>query len=292
MGLKAAIKRVLPPPLDRAQASLRTGANRLGMWRGMLRECEGVTDADQAVLRASFRTGWRTLLSEPGAWREPQLIEDATIQVRDGFRYGIRARTDDLGHVRQTTHRSLLDAALAHLPPGGVAVDGGSNLGIFAANFSRKAGSDGRVLAVEMVPSTADALRRTIALNDLRNVEVAERALSGRSGETLSIHLPDDAHFGQASVRRHRGGTGTRFEATTTTLDRLTDGHDRIDVIKLDLEGAEVQALAGARRTLARTQAVLFEGRRHERPELNAIFQAAGFAIREIDAVNAIAERR
>lgn len=284
------LKAVIPAPLDLAQKRLRTAIHRLGLWAGLWADCSGVSKADQAVLLRSFRAALPGLTREPGKWREPQLIQDATIAVRGGFTFFVRARTDDLGHIRQRTHRRLIDALLPHLPPGGTAIDAGANIGIFTANFARAAGPSGRVIAIEMMPETAHSLRRTIALNQLRNVELVEMALSDQAGQTLTIGMPDDSHFGQASIIRHQRDAGQSVSVGTTTLDAVTAGLQRVNVLKMDLEGAELIALGGASRTLTITDAILYEQSQDD-ARIDMIFKEKGFRIRRVDGLNKIAER-
>lgn len=290
MNFREQVKAILPAPLDLAQKSLRTAVHRLGLWGGLFRDCHGVSAADQAVLIRSFRAGLSGLIAEPGQWREPQLVDHATIAVRDGFRFAIRPRTDDLGHIRQRTHQRLIDPLLRHLPLGGVAIDAGANIGIFTANFARAAGASGRVIAIEMMPETARSLRQTIALNDLGNVELVEMALSNAAGQSITIGMPDESHFGQASIIRNREGAGAAISVTTTTLDAVTAGVDRVHVMKMDLEGAELLALRGGARTLQITDAVLYEVS-DEDAQIDRMFTDNGFQIRRIDGLNKLAER-
>ncbi|WP_066528450.1 FkbM family methyltransferase [Erythrobacter sp. CCH5-A1] len=291
MSLRRQLKSIVPAPLDLAQRSVRSAVHRLGLWRGLLAECRGATPADQAVLMRSLRAGLPGLFTEPGAWREPKLVSDATLVVEEGFTFFILANTDDCGHIRQTTHRPLLDAVAPYLPAGGTAIDAGANIGIFTANFARMAGPEGRVVAVEMMPATARSLRQTIALNGLANVALVENALSDAAGQTIDVAMPDDSHFGQASIIRHNAaGHGVSVSVTTTTLDDITAGMERVHVMKMDLEGAEAVALRGAARTLSITDAILFETARGE-DGIEAVLEANGFRIRPIDGLNKLAFR-
>ena len=290
MNLRQQVIGLLPQPLDLAQKSVRTAIHRLGLWRGLLNECRGVTPQDQAVLMKSFRAALPRLASEPGQWREPQLVEDARIAVKGGFTFFIRARTDDLGHIRQTTHRKLLDSVARYLPEGGIAIDAGSNIGIFTANFARAVGPCGRVIAVEMMPDTAASLKRTIAQNNLDNVELVELALADVAGKELKIGMPDASHFGQASIVRNLDSQTRSICVTTTTLDDITAGFDHCHVIKMDLEGAEAAALKGAARTLQITDAILYEVAPDD-DRLDKVFEDTGFSVRRIDGLNKLAEK-
>jgi len=290
MGLHNQLRDIIPGPLDLAQKAVRTAAHRLGLWHGLLRDCRGVSDIDQSILVKSFLVSLPHLATEPGKWREPQLVNDATIQVKDGFKFFIRARTDDLGHIRQKTHRNLIGSVAKHLHPGDVAIDAGANIGIFAANFSRLVGPSGRVIAIEMMPSTAKSLSLTIAGNDLHNVELVEMALSDEAGKSLKIGMPDERHFGQASIIRNQEVESQSISVKTTTLDDITSGIDRLSVLKMDLEGAELVALKGASRTLQITDAILYEVTSDD-DQLDKILSENGFRIRRIDGLNKLAER-
>ena len=72
----------------------------------------------------------------------------------------------------------------------------------------------------------------------------------------------------------------------STTLDTLTSGIDKIALIKMDLEGAESQALAGAEETLKRTNAIIFESWTGHTCETSRILSDAGFTFDEIDGRN------
>jgi FkbM family methyltransferase len=55
-------------------------------------------------------------------------------------------------------------------------------------------GPTGRVLAIEMMPATADILRQHVATNDCTNVELVEKALSDRAGDTIMAKVPAGKH--------------------------------------------------------------------------------------------------
>jgi FkbM family methyltransferase len=139
-----------------------------------------------------------------------------------------------------------------------------------------------------MMPETAQILRGHVARNELANVEVVERALSDRDGDRITAHVAA-GKFGQASIAGDGAGD-IRVEVETATLAALLAGLERIALIKMDLEGAEVPALRGARPILDRVDAVIFET--HTRnDEASEILRDAGFDIRPIDRRNALASR-
>lgn len=138
---------------------------------------------------------------------------------------------------------------------GDVAIDGGANQGMYATAFANYVGPEGRVIAFEPMPYAAELTEANLALNGLANCTVIAAALSDRPGRA---ELDLTRGVGSASIVTDYGGA-SRLEVPTVTIDdTLAElGVDRIDFIKLDIEGAELKALEGARKTIARSRPVI-----------------------------------
>ena len=143
----------------------------------------------------------------------------------------------------------------------GTVVDVGANVGAWTDSLLAVVPS-ATVLAIEPADEPLAALRSRFG-SDSR-VEIAAVAVSDRSG-SATFNVTDHSH--NASLRTPldmsadygSGWTVTRtVTVPTVTLDALTDGRD-LSLIKIDVQGAEGQVLAGARNTLARAKAVLLE---------------------------------
>lgn len=153
--------------------------------------------------------------------------------------------------ITEGTYEPRLTALLKELiEPGMVVVDGGANVGCFTMLAAKLVGEAGRVYAFEPVPQTFELLRRGVELNGYRNVTATCAALSDRAG-TETLHL-DRTNLGAPSFRAgnvaDRGGA---VEVPTVALDEFLAGREeRIDLLKLDTQGAEGLVLAGARRLL------------------------------------------
>ena len=142
------------------------------------------------------------------------------------------------------------------LGPGDVMVDVGANIGYFTVLAAQLVGPGGRVVAVEASPHLCDIVRRNVAMNGHRGaVTVWNRAAwSGR--QRLQLH--QRVHYGANSSLASTGAenladladTEVMVEVEAAPLDELLDDLTRIDVMKIDVEGAEVQALRGLARTL------------------------------------------
>jgi FkbM family methyltransferase len=141
--------------------------------------------------------------------------------------------------------------------PGDVVVDCGAWIGDVSLYFADRVGPAGRVMALEFEPSNLDLLRTNLALNRHLSdrVAVIERALWDRSGLELSFRAdgPSSALESGADVSASTPTT------TTVTLDDLVESEklDRVDFIKMDVEGAELAALRGAEATLRRWRPAL-----------------------------------
>jgi len=149
------------------------------------------------------------------------------------------------------------------LEPTMVFADAGANQGEFTL-FAAKRLTRGRVLAFEPMTGMRERLLRNIEANGFDNVLVSALGLWSEPGRR-SLFLPE-ARFADGSIHE---GLGTLFptaersheveEIELTTLDAFCEEHgiDRIDALKIDVEGAERAVLAGARRTLERCRPLL-----------------------------------
>ena len=137
------------------------------------------------------------------------------------------------------------------LRDGDTFVDGGAHIGYLTLLGSLSVGSTGAVHAFEPVAATYAALARNVARNRARNVRLNKTALGPREG-TLDLELPIDPQgdavlaWGASAIQ---AGRGPVERVPMTTLDAYAERAKlrSIRVLKLDLEGAELGALDGAR---------------------------------------------
>jgi FkbM family methyltransferase len=138
------------------------------------------------------------------------------------------------------------------LDPGMAVVDGGANVGYFTLLAAKLVGDSGRVYAFEPEPRNFGFLQRSVERNGVENVVLTRGALSDRSGaETLFL---DRSNFGEPSFRESNvSDPAGAVEVRTVTLDEFFAGQSesRVDLIKLDTQGAEGLVLAGAEAVLA-----------------------------------------
>ncbi len=140
-------------------------------------------------------------------------------------------------------------------------VDVGANMGLYTLFAAQTVGPTGRVVAFEPSSREYGMLKQNIALNALKNVRAIPRAISNRDGqvELLVASLKNSGHntmgkFGYAATFPE-GTERVGVEQLDNFLAR--EGYERVDVIKMDAEGAELAALQGAMNTLRRLHPAL-----------------------------------
>jgi FkbM family methyltransferase len=152
--------------------------------------------------------------------------------------------------------RKEQELMLRYVKRGSTAYDLGANHGMHTLLMARLVGSTGHVYAFEPVPENAGRLRENIALNHFSNVDVIEAAVADQPGTESFAHGGDHA-------TGHLAGTGGTpcgdLRVEVISLDDLvfTQNAKPPDFIKIDVEGAESKALAGARQVLETYRPIL-----------------------------------
>jgi FkbM family methyltransferase len=178
-------------------------------------------------------------------------------------------------HVAKYGHYEpdLTDWIVRHLDgrSGGIVVDVGANLGWHTIHAAVRKGVD-RVVAFEPDAFNAWLLDRNLSLNGVENVIVVKSAVGSRCG-VMPLYRYKPSNLGRHSLVRDYG-RGMRLVPVTdvdSALEALGLGEHRVRLMKIDVEGFEPAVIAGAARTLPRTDAVLLE----YSPEL---YRAAGLS--------------
>lgn len=283
----ANFKTLLPGPVRRPLGKLRAVARRLTIWRQVSSRITGADEASRAIVNQAVRRSVFTVWRDLDRWQFPMVDQDCTVISRGAGRFLVRAGTDDLFHVLPGQEPAVETAIRSALRPGGVFVDAGSNIGYYTIIASKIIGPDGRVLACEMMPLTADILRSHIEMNAADNVSVIEGALADIEGATLTASHPH-GKFGQASIAR--GDQGSAVAVRTRTLEAILDQVPQVQIMKMDLEGAELGALRGLGSAISKVEAIVLENR--DDPEVLRYLADHGFDVSRIDGNNVLARQR
>lgn len=184
------------------------------------------------LLRGAYRTALR--LASGGRGVRATLPRGETVRLLPEYRF-------------VTWNTAEYEAFRAAARPGAIALDVGANAGAYALLLGQWVRPGGRVYAFEPAPETFAGLRRHVRLNGLQDTVVLVRAAAaGVTGHgTLSVDGVSGAN------RLADGADGATVE--TITVDDFCE-RERIapSFIKIDVEGAELQVLRGARETIRR----------------------------------------
>jgi FkbM family methyltransferase len=161
-------------------------------------------------------------------------------------------------YVTEPAIRKVIET---NLKQGDVFFDVGANVGFFSLLAARVVGESGDVYSFEPLPELATLLRRTAAANRLSNLHVVEAAVGQRPGTAEMAVMKDSAYshlvVGPAAEVEsdHRGWRSVSVK--TVSLDDYRDRAVRkpLRLMKMDIEGAELEALDGARQLLSQTDA-------------------------------------
>ncbi len=140
---------------------------------------------------------------------------------------------------------------------GMVFVDAGAHIGYYTLLAARHVGPSGKVYAFEPAAENLDLLRKNVELNGYRNVVVVPKALADRPG-IMDFYLCPLETTCNSFYYRSEEYSRQPVKVEVTTLDDFleAEGWPRVDVVKIDVEGAERMVLAGMRRLLARKGAL------------------------------------
>jgi FkbM family methyltransferase len=154
--------------------------------------------------------------------------------------------------VKRTYERHVTGAMRPLLRPGMVMVDVGANIGYYSLLAAARVGPAGKVIAFEPGEANTALLQMSAQANAFQNIVIhtlavadVDRTVGYTMDDSNGSIYPQDARLGQLQVRAVR-------------LDDFLQDEPRIDLVKMDIEGAEGLALAGMRQLLLRHHPVLF----------------------------------
>jgi FkbM family methyltransferase len=167
-----------------------------------------------------------------------------------------------------------------------VVVDAGANLGTFTVPFAKAVGPYGKVISFEPQPVIFDCLQNTVALNKLENVQL-HRACLGNAPGNVEIFEPDysqPANFSGVSFADEGPGdvqySQKKISAPVLTLDSVLQ-NQRLDFLKIDVEGMELEVLQGAQEALKKHQPVIYleNNRKPKSPAIIRLLQEQGYRL-------------
>jgi len=134
----------------------------------------------------------------------------------------------------------------SNVKPGDVFVDVGAHVGYYSLLAAKLVGESGKVVAVEPNPPTITRLERDIALNPFKNIVVQKVACTDKE-TTLKFFQAPIENTGESSVDKTHAKEGNEISVPGVPLDKIIQdlGIKRVDMVKIDVEGAEMMVLGG-----------------------------------------------
>ncbi|HMK88652.1 MAG TPA: FkbM family methyltransferase [Methylocystis sp.] len=187
----------------------------------------------------------------------------------------------------------LLDLRRKYFGDGVTAVDCGANIGVHSIEMAKRMAEWGRVVAFEAQERVYYALAGNIALNNCFNARAVHAAVTDACG-SMRIPTPDyfqPASFGSLELRKRESpefigqtisyAEPDMVEVAGLTIDSLELG--RIDFLKIDVEGMEMEVLAGAASSIAANKpAMLIEYIKVDQSQLRQWLGQQGYAVAQV----------
>ena len=184
---------------------------------------------------------------------------------------------------------SAFESDLLHgikLKPG-IFIDVGAHIGKHSLNIARKYGKDMKVVSIEASPDTFKLLRNNIELNSLHGVEAFNFACSDKIGQAVfwkSEYHPATNSFSEVH-------SAQKLILPTNTLDNVIKDKSAVRAIKIDVEGAELEVLRGAKKILVKSKPlIIFEAwDKNKLTEISKELDQYRYKIKQVDEYNYIA---
>ncbi len=155
-----------------------------------------------------------------------------------------------------------IQAVADHLSPNATFMDVGAHIGYYSLKAATMVGPNGHVISIEPNPQTLPKLRGNIEASNARTVSVWPVACAD-SESTLQLYAAPESNTGESSLSKENasqeGAAPVAYSVRARPLDAIVKEAklDRVDVIKIDVEGAEFEVLKGAAKTLDEYRPVL-----------------------------------
>jgi len=181
----------------------------------------------------------------------------------------------------------IVEAVLSDITDSDVFYDVGANVGLYTCFISQKSK---QTIAFEPHPENAVRLRENVTLNEIRNLEVREEALSDTNGDAeLAVTGVDVAGEGTHSLAT--GSEDKTVGIRTVRADSLPTRVPEPDVVKIDVEGAEMSVLRGmedlldsCRLVYCETHAKKLNQRGESHEDVINLLSESGFSVEELES--------
>jgi FkbM family methyltransferase len=199
-----------------------------------------------------------------------------------GMKLVLNERSSQLSHFRGGFKWELQEALFRELKPGQVFFDAGAHSGYTSLLGARAVGPRGKVFAFEGNPENARVIETQVRVNGLANVYVINTSIGDPLGSVMVLR---DEKSGIRQVLDIEQSRPNIISVPPSTIDMHIQNCAVPDVVKIEIRGAELSVLEGARKLLASHHPVLFievhgaEGL----PEIQGFLASFGYAVSDLN---------
>lgn len=192
--------------------------------------------------------------------------------------------------------RDLMGFCREFVRPGSVVWDLGGNIGLFSFAAAHRAGREGFVLTIEPDPFLAQLIIRSESERpvDSSPCTIVTAAVSRETG-FATLEVPERSRASNALVGKsessQRGGVRQRFDVVVVTIDQLAEKYPVPQILKMDVEGSELDALLGGEQTLRACRPVmLLEVQSHQADAVRDLLRGWDYSL--YDPAVPVSQRR
>ena len=218
-------------------------------------------------------------------WYARRYTEGSVVRIASGHAKGMQWRRHKRysnGYWTGQYEWPVQQAIARELHTGDVFYDVGANAGFFSVVACCRVGDEGQVVSFDPDPSNCENAREQIEINGIENWTVVPKALSDQPGRLSFARTHEGSstgHLGEGSEAEET------FNVEVTTLDAALESYPPPQLVKIDIEGAEVEVLTTAYRMLREVRPTLMvELHGEQRAEkVEGILREAGYHFFDID---------
>ena len=218
-------------------------------------------------------------------WYAKRYKEGSVVRIGSGHARGMQWRRHKRyvnGYWTGQYEWPVQQAIARELQNGEVFYDVGANAGFFSLVARCQVGSEGHIVSFDPDPSNCENAHEQIEINGIENWAVVPKAISDRPGRLSFAYArkgSSTGHLGQAAE-----GEET-FDVEVTTLDAVLESYPPPHLVKIDIEGAEVEALTAASRMLRAVRPTLMVELHGKQcaENVEGILREAGYCFFNID---------